>query len=73
MLFHNHPAKSVAYCMGLVRDLEGRGGQVGCGTSQLGRGDWHGPAMKLLGRLFAHNFDLFCSGVSHLVGSRFRS
>ena len=36
VLFHNHPAKSVAYCVGLICNLEGRGGQVGGGTSQLG-------------------------------------
>jgi len=27
--------------------------------------DWHGPAMRCWGRLFAHDFDLFCSGISH--------
>ena len=35
ILFHNHPTECVAYCVRLIRNLEGRGGQVGCGTSQL--------------------------------------
>ena len=36
-LFHNHPAESIAYCVGLIYDLEGRSGQVRRGTSQLGK------------------------------------
>ena len=37
ILFHNHPAESIAYRVRLIHYLEGRGGQVGCGTSQLER------------------------------------
>jgi len=37
VLLHNHPAESVAYCMRLICNLESRGGQVRCGTSQLRR------------------------------------
>lgn len=49
-LFHNHPAESIAYCVRLVCNLEGRGGQVRCGTSQLREKNigWHGPMGCLL-------------------------
>lgn len=75
VLLHDHPAESVAYCVGFVCDLEGRSGQVGCGTSQLWGKERSGLARAPLRICWdppsAHDFDLFCSEVSHLASSRF--